>query len=309
MYSHVGIIIGAVVSALLGLYVFVPDGGLQRFNYYLSIWQPIVWDAPPAVVRPSYHEEGKEQLIIWDAPPTAVHRSSLDPSSLDPSPLDPSPLDRSSLEEGKEQPTEWDAPPAVVRPSSLGEGKELRLPAWLRERIEKEEKIEEMHRQGFSDEKILRSLRGLSDIPDPETRPRISPKLELGPFPRVSPWSEPDPLPRIVPFHIGIFLIFFALCQQFVLFVLPCLIPIALVQKTYALRKMRKLYEAEKVKVAELEEKLKIREARDKTRAEDGQGLPNAKGLPAKRRRSGKGNRKKGRKAKDKRKRARKAAV
>ena len=49
MYSHVGIIIGAVVSALLGLYVFVPDAGLRTFDFWLSIWQPVVWDVPASI--------------------------------------------------------------------------------------------------------------------------------------------------------------------------------------------------------------------------------------------------------------------
>ena len=51
MYSHVGIIIGAVVSALLGLYVFVPDAGLRTFDFWLSIWQPVVWDVPASIVN------------------------------------------------------------------------------------------------------------------------------------------------------------------------------------------------------------------------------------------------------------------
>lgn len=58
MYSHVGIIIGAVVTALFGLYVFVPDGGLRAFNYWLSIWQPIEWDAPTVTSPPFLEQEG-----------------------------------------------------------------------------------------------------------------------------------------------------------------------------------------------------------------------------------------------------------
>lgn len=57
MYSHVGIIIGAVVSAILGFYVFVPDEGLRIFDYWLSIWQPIVWDAPVVKQNTSFEEE------------------------------------------------------------------------------------------------------------------------------------------------------------------------------------------------------------------------------------------------------------
>ena len=49
MYSHVGIIVGAVVSALLGLYVFVPDAGLRTFDFWLNMWQPVVWDVPAPI--------------------------------------------------------------------------------------------------------------------------------------------------------------------------------------------------------------------------------------------------------------------
>lgn len=66
MYSHLGIIIGAVVSALLGFYVFVPDGSLRMFDYWLSIWQPFVWDAP-AVVQPSAFEQELARYL-QDAP-------------------------------------------------------------------------------------------------------------------------------------------------------------------------------------------------------------------------------------------------
>ena len=57
MYSHVGIIIGAVVSAILGFYVFVPDGSLRMFDYWLSIWQPFVWDAPVVLHSTPFEEE------------------------------------------------------------------------------------------------------------------------------------------------------------------------------------------------------------------------------------------------------------
>lgn len=57
MYSHVGIIIGAVVSAILGFYVFVPDGSLRMFDYWLSIWQPVVLDAPVVIRRTPFEEE------------------------------------------------------------------------------------------------------------------------------------------------------------------------------------------------------------------------------------------------------------
>lgn len=57
MYSHVGIIIGAVMSAILGFYVFVPDGSLRMFDYWLSTWQTVEWDAPVAINRSSLFEE------------------------------------------------------------------------------------------------------------------------------------------------------------------------------------------------------------------------------------------------------------
>lgn len=64
MFSHVGIIIGAVVSALLGLYALIPDGGLRTFDYWLSIWQPIVWDAPAAVYPPLFEQEEEDQFPL-----------------------------------------------------------------------------------------------------------------------------------------------------------------------------------------------------------------------------------------------------
>lgn len=119
-------------------------------------------------------------------------------------------------------------------------------------------------------------------------------------------------------------MIFFVLCQQFALFVLPCFIPLALVRKAYALRKMRKLCEAEKRKNADLREELKSKEARGaNTKAQSGDqaknelvdegssGLPDAEGLPAKRHRPGKRNSKMDHKAEKKRRRqaVRKAAM
>ena len=65
MYSHVGIIIGAVVSALLGLYVFVPDAGLRTFDFWLSIWQPVVWDVPAILRLPSIDRVGANGLPLW----------------------------------------------------------------------------------------------------------------------------------------------------------------------------------------------------------------------------------------------------
>ncbi|MCJ1348385.1 hypothetical protein MMC31_006617 [Peltigera leucophlebia] len=243
MYSHVGILIGAVVSALLGLYVFVPDGGLRLLYYLLSSREPIEWDVP-AIMQPLFSEEGGE---LW-------------------------------------------------------------LPSWVQKLVERTDWIEDMERQGYSDEDITRMLRGQPAIDGP-IGPRYPPGLELGPPPRVAarpeldqpplsvPRFDPDSLPPIVPFPEGLALIFFALCQYFAPFVLPCLIPVALVHQIYALRKMRKLYKAEKRKAAKLREEL---EAWDK---KDGQGLPDAKGLPAKRRRSGKGKSQKPRKAEKRRKR------
>lgn len=65
MYSHVGIIIGAVVTALFGLYVFVPDGRLRTFDYWLSIWQPIEWDAPTVAHPPFLEQEGAHRPPLW----------------------------------------------------------------------------------------------------------------------------------------------------------------------------------------------------------------------------------------------------
>lgn len=66
MYSHVGIVIGAVVSALLGLYVFVPDGGLRTFDYWISIWQPVVWEPPARFqFQLSAEEGGGIRLPPW----------------------------------------------------------------------------------------------------------------------------------------------------------------------------------------------------------------------------------------------------
>ena len=65
MYSHVGIIIGAVVTALFGLYVFVPDGGLRTFEYWLSLWQPIEWDAPTVARPPFLENEGAHRSPLW----------------------------------------------------------------------------------------------------------------------------------------------------------------------------------------------------------------------------------------------------
>lgn len=44
--AEVGIILAVVASALLGLYAFVPDGGLRMFNSLPSIWQPIMKNTP-----------------------------------------------------------------------------------------------------------------------------------------------------------------------------------------------------------------------------------------------------------------------
>lgn len=60
MYSPAGIIVGAVVSALFGLYVFVPDGGLRPSNYLLGVWQSLVWNA--SAVSHSKLAEQKEEF-------------------------------------------------------------------------------------------------------------------------------------------------------------------------------------------------------------------------------------------------------
>ena len=53
----VGIIIFAVASALLGLYVFDPDGGLRMFNSLTSIWQSIMGNAPVILHPPFFGRE------------------------------------------------------------------------------------------------------------------------------------------------------------------------------------------------------------------------------------------------------------
>ena len=210
MYSHVGIIIGAVVSALLGLYVIVPDAGLRTFDSWLRIWQPVVWE-----------------------------------------------------------PTVWDVP-AVLRLPSVDRAGANGSPLWLGVKKEEEGMMEDMSPEDFkerlrwleenSNEHFMEKLPAQSDLHGPETVPVI-------PFP-----SDPDPLAHLVPFHKGVVLVFFVLCQHFALFILPCLIPIALVQQTYTSRKMRKLYEAEKRKNAELLEKLKSKEVQEKKKGKEDQG-------------------------------------
>lgn len=37
----------------LGCVSFAPDGSVRTFDYWLSIWQPIVWDAATDVIPPS----------------------------------------------------------------------------------------------------------------------------------------------------------------------------------------------------------------------------------------------------------------
>lgn len=59
MYSHAAIIFGAVASALFGLYVFVPNGGLRTSDYWLGVWQPMVWNA--SAVTHSTSSEQKEE--------------------------------------------------------------------------------------------------------------------------------------------------------------------------------------------------------------------------------------------------------
>lgn len=216
-YSHVGIIIGAVVSELFGMYVLVPDGDLRTFDDWLSIWQPVVWDAPAVVLPPSFQKEEASRLSLW-----------------------------------------------------------------LRSEGEEEEAMDEKQIQDISAEDFTEKPRALSGPFRPEIEPPIPPQV------------KPDHLPRMLPFHKGVVLIF-VLCQQFALFVLPCLIRLALVQETYALRKMRKVYEAEKRKNADLLKELKGKDARgDSTKAQrDDQaknelvdegcsGLPDAECLLAK---------------------------
>ena len=211
MYSHVGIIIGAVMSALLGLYVFVPDAGLRTFDFWLRIWQPVVWEP-----------------IAWDVP-AILRLPSVDRTGANGSPLW---LGVEKKDEG------------MMEDTSI------------------EDFIERLRRlEGISNENFMEKLPAQPDLHGPEIAPVIPP------FP-----FDPDPLAHLVPFHKGVVMVFFFLCQHFALFVLPCLIPIALVQKIYTSRKLRNLYEAEKRKNAELVEKLKSKEVQEKEKGRDDQG-------------------------------------
>ncbi len=64
MSSHVRIIVGAVVSSLFGLYVFVPDSGLRTCDYWLGIWQPMVWNAPAVAHSTSSEQKEESQFPL-----------------------------------------------------------------------------------------------------------------------------------------------------------------------------------------------------------------------------------------------------
>lgn len=64
MHSQVGIIVGAVASALFGLYVFVPDGGLRTFDDGLGRWQPMVWNAPAVAHSTSSEQKEESQFPL-----------------------------------------------------------------------------------------------------------------------------------------------------------------------------------------------------------------------------------------------------
>ena len=160
--------------------------------------------------------------------------------------------------------------PAILRLPSVDRIGANGSPLWLG--VEKQEEgmmedtsiedfIERLRRlEGIGNENFMEKLPAQPDLHGPEIAPVIPPFS-----------FDPDPLAHLVPFHKGVVLVFFVLCQHIALFVLPCLIPIALVQKTYTSRKMRKLYEAEKRKNAELVEKLKSK-VQEKKKGRDGQG-------------------------------------
>ena len=228
MYSHVGIIIGAVVSAIFGLYIFVPDGGLRTFDYWLSIWKPIVWDASAVVHSPFFEQEGANQ----------------------------SPL-RLSVEEEKD----------VVA--------ENQLP------VTREEEFMERMRE-------VAVLFGL------DIEPLLAPRV------------EPDPPSRMLCSRKAVHSNLVALYLISMPYLLPGLLAIAMAQKTYALRKVRKLYEAEKRKDAELLEEQKGEGYLDKKNQSE---LPDTEGLPVKPRRPGKRSSKREHKAAKRRTQAEKKAA
>lgn len=140
MYSNVGIIFCAVVSAILSIYVFVPDGGLRIFDYWLDIWQPIVWDVPAAVNSPSLEQAGESQyLLYWPFEEEEATQSPFYPS----------------FEEEKA---------AEFADYSL---------------FEDDEVMDENRFQFISEEDIMERLRALSDLLGPEIGPRIPPRVPL----------------------------------------------------------------------------------------------------------------------------------
>lgn len=297
MYSHAGITVGAIASALLGLYVFVPDGGLRNFDYWLGMWQPMVWDAPAVVHSPPFEQEEESQFQL-----------------------------SSSFKE--EEATQFPFFP------SFEEEEATQFPLYPSFEEEEEEVMDENQFQFIGHEDIMERLQALSDLLGPEIGPRIPPRV---------------PLPCMLRFHQAVVEKFSILWPHFIRCLLPCLLAIALAQKTCVLRKLHKLFEAEKHKNAELLAEQQSKESLGKTKARDeeeekpttsehlGQKrtetsddakanddqvkeivaegpseLPDAMGLPAKRRRPGKRNSKRDHKfeaEKRKRKQAEKNAA
>lgn len=99
----------------------------------------------------------------------------------------------------------------------------------------------------------------LPDISDEGIMALLGLDIETGP--RIPPQFESDIFPRVFRFHKVIGWLFVVLRQHFVLYVLPCLIPIALAQRVYALHKLRKVYDKEKGKGTGLSEEQKRKEA------------------------------------------------
>ena len=65
MYSQAGIIVGAIVSALFGFYVFVPDGGLRNSDYWLGVWQPMPLTTSVVVTHsPSSEQKDESQFPL-----------------------------------------------------------------------------------------------------------------------------------------------------------------------------------------------------------------------------------------------------
>lgn len=120
--------------------------------------------------------------------------------------------------------------------------------------FEEDEVLDENRFQFIGYEYIMERLQAMLDLLGPEIGPRIHPRVLL---------------PRMLRFHQAVVEILSILWPHFIACLLPCLLAIALAQKTCASRKLQKLYEEEKRKNAELLAVQKSKEYLDKTNAGD----------------------------------------